>query len=72
MFPFLAWNIDKIKKHNTDIHGGEITQFCDRIEKYSSIKIIHGICKDQRLYSNKKKFLAFALKIFQLNFWLAK
>ena len=58
------FNIDKIKKHNVDIHGGEITQFCDRIVKYSSIKIMHGICKDQRVFENKKKFLAFALKIF--------
>lgn len=47
-----------------DIHKGETTQFCDRIVKYSSMKIIHGICKDERLFSNKKKFLSIALKIF--------
>ena len=58
------FNIDKIQKHNMDIHKGETTQFCDRIVKYSSMKIIHGICKDERLFSNKKKFLSIALKIF--------
>ena len=47
-----------------DIHGGDQTQFCDKILTYSSIKVIHGICKEKRLYQDKKKILSFALKIF--------
>ena len=58
------FSMDKIKKHNVDIHGGELTRFCDRVLKYSSIKIIHGICKDERVFSNKERFLGFALKVF--------
>lgn len=58
------FSMDKIKKHNVDIHGGELTRFCDSVIKYSSIKIIHGICKDERVFSNKERFLGFALKVF--------
>lgn len=58
------FNIDKILKHNRDIHDGETTQFFDRNVKFSSIKIVHGICKDERIFQDKKEFLALALKIF--------
>ena len=58
------FSMEKIKKQNVDIHGGELTRFCDKVLKYSSIKIIHGICKDERVFTNKEKFLGFALKVF--------
>ena len=36
-----------MQKHNQNTHDGESTQFCDRVVKYSSIKIIHGSCQNQ-------------------------
>ena len=58
------FRMEKVLKHNMDIHGGDQTQFCDKIVTYSSIKVIHGICKEKRLYQDKQKILSFALKIF--------
>ena len=52
------------RKHNIITHNGETTQFCDRIVKYSSMKIIHGICQNMWLYDGKEQFLLLALKVF--------
>ena len=46
------------------MHKGELTQFRDKVVKYSSIKIVHGICKEERLFNDKKKILSLALKVF--------
>ena len=54
----------KMTKHNKDIHKGEFNQFGDQVISFSSIKIVHGICKEEKLYMGKEKFLSLALKIF--------
>ena len=56
--------MEKVLKHNKDIHKGELIEFCDKLIQYSSIKVIHGICKEEKLFQNKKKFLNLALKVF--------
>ena len=58
------FNIKKVLKHNKDMHKGELTQFRDKVVKYSSIKIVHGICKEERLFNDKKKILSLFLKVF--------
>ena len=58
------FNISKLQKHNKNTHNGEMTQFCDRVVKYSSMKIIHGICQNKFLYQGKEEFLSLALKVF--------
>ena len=58
------FNIKKVLKHNKDMHKGELTQFGDKVVKYSSIKIVHGICKEEQLFNDKKKILSLALKVF--------
>ena len=56
--------MNKLQKHKLTTHNGETTQFCDRVVKYSSIKIIHGICQNKYLYEGKEGFLSLALKVF--------
>ena len=46
------------------MHNGELTQFQDKIVKYSSIKIVHGICREERLFKDKNKILGLVLKMF--------
>jgi hypothetical protein len=46
------------------MHKGELTQFGDKVVKYSSIKVVHGICKEERLFNDKKLILSLALKVF--------
>ena len=54
----------KMMKHNKDIHKGARNQFGDEITTFSSIKIIHGICKSDKLYQDKQNILSLALEIF--------
>ena len=58
------YNVNKLQKHYLFTHDGETTQFCERVVKYSSMKIIHGICQSKYLYEEKKQFLSLALKVF--------
>ena len=44
-----------IQKHVMNIHQGENTSFADVETKFLSTKILHGICKNENLYDNKKK-----------------
>ena len=61
------YTVSKLQKQNLFIHNGEITQFCDRIVRYSSMihsmKIIHGICHNKCLYEGKEQFSSLPLKI---------
>ena len=45
------------------VHKNETTHFGDEKRKVSVIKVLHGICKDKKLYQDKKEFLSFALKL---------
>ena len=54
---------DMIQKHVMNIHQGENTSFADVETKFLSTKILHGICKNENLYDNKKEFLTLALKL---------
>ena len=57
------FEMDKIKRHVQNIHRGEDTSFCDQIVKLSTIKILHGTCKQEKLYNDKKQFWSLALKL---------
>ena len=49
--------------HVENIHIGTDTSFCDLITKFSSIKVLHGICQQEKYYQDKQRFLSIALKL---------
>ena len=53
-----------LKKHAETAHKQKETIRCqDPVRAYSSIKVLHGVCQQEKLYSDKKDFVALALKL---------
>ena len=57
------YSYNKMLKHSKVVHKEETTQFGEELTKYSSIKVFHGICENEKVYQDKKEFLAIALKL---------
>ena len=53
------YSYNKMLKHSKVVHKEKTTQFGEELTKYSSIKVIHGICKNEKVYLDKKEFLEF-------------
>ena len=49
------FDIRKVLRHNKNTNEGESTQFCDRIVKFSSMKIIYGICQNKFFNEGKEQ-----------------
>ena len=43
-----------ILKHVKNTHKGESTSFTDVEHKFRSTKLLHGVCKNEKLYEDKK------------------
>ena len=53
-----------LKKHAESAHKQKDTIRCqDPVRTYSSIKVLHGVCQQEKLFSDKKDFIALALKL---------
>ncbi len=60
---YRQFEFNKVLNHVKVTHKNENTQFGDENNTLSAIKVIHGICKDEKVYQDKKEFLAIALKV---------
>ena len=53
-----------IKKHMTNSHKGlQVVKLQDQIIKYNSIKVLHGICQNEKFYINIQHFITSTLKL---------
>ena len=60
---YRQYDYNKVLNHVKIVHKNEDTQFGEDSTKLSVIKVLHGICKEEKLYEDKKEFLALALKL---------
>ena len=53
---YRQYDFEKVSRHVKVVHKDKTTQFGEEFIKYSSIKVIHGICQNDVLYNDKKIF----------------
>ena len=58
------FEISEIKKHIETVHKGAVyAQAQDRLVRFSSVKVLHGVCKLEKYYIDQQKFISLALKL---------
>ena len=58
------FEITELKKHIKNAHKGLQFISCqDKIKTFSSTKVLHGVCQNEKFYIAQKCFIALALKL---------
>ena len=57
-------NATELKKHAESAHKQKETVRCqDLLRSFSSVKVLHGICQQEKLFCDKQEFISLALKL---------